>query len=779
MAYTQDDRLIALDTPLGNDVLLLQGFHGAEGISKLFAFDLHVLSEQPAIKAQDLIGKGCAVTVTLRDGTPRYFNGHVGRFVQAESGLRLTHYHLEMVPWLWFLTCTTDCRIFQNQTIPQIIEQIFKDLRFSDYRMQLQGSFEPLDYCVQYRETDFNFVSRLMEHAGIFYFFEHTKDKHVLVLANTANAHRPCPGQERAAVELSGGDEDDLVTEWIATHELRTAKVTVGDFNFETPATSLLATASGRATVGGNAKLEIYDFPGAYAKKAAGDALARARLEEEESRQLVVWGRSRCRAFASGHRFDLENHFRRQRNAAYVLTEVRHLASAGSAYGTGEGSESYQNEFACIPHATPFRPLRRTPKPVVHGVQTAVVVGPKGEEIHTDKYGRVRVQFHWDREGKYDEKSSCWIRVAQHWAGKRWGAVFLPRIGQEVIVDFIEGDPDRPIIVGRLYNAEHMPPYSLPAEQTKSTIKSSSSKGGGGFNEIRLEDKKGKEQVFIHAQRQMDNRVKEDSLEWVGRDRHLIVTRDQLEEVKRNKHLKVGGDHNEQIDGGMSLKVGMDLDQKIGMKLAEDAGTEIHVKGGMNVVVEAGMMVTLKAGGGFVVVGPSGIIIQGMPVLLNSGGAAGAGSGASPDPPKEPLEADKAKPGEKAPPPAAKAVSPQAVALRSAAKHGHPFCEKCAEAARQAALARGATPEEAEAAAQEAGLAGAALQEEKTWVEIELVDENFQPLAGEPYEIVLPDGKRKRGTLDAAGKARFVDIDPGTCEVSFTNIDRGEYRKIN
>jgi type VI secretion system secreted protein VgrG len=291
------------------------------------------------------------------------------------------------------------------------------------------------------------------------------------------------------------------------------------------------------------------------------------------------------------------------------------------------------------------------------------------------------VQFHWDREGKANENSSCWIRVSQNWAGKRWGAMFIPRIGQEVIVDFLEGDPDQPIITGRVYNAEEMPPYELPTEQTKSTIKTLSSKGGGGFNEVRFEDKKGEEQLFIHAEKNLDNRVKNDSLEWVGQDRHLIIKGDQLERVEGDKHLTISGDHNEKIDGTVSLKAGMDMQEKVGMKYALDAGMEIHLKAGMNLVIESGMTITLKAGGGFIVVGPTGVTISGMPILINSGGAAGSGSGSSPEAPKDPKEADKAVSGQKdqppPPPPPLKPVSysPAALVMQRAAQSGVPFCD--------------------------------------------------------------------------------------------------------
>jgi type VI secretion system secreted protein VgrG len=312
-----------------------------------------------------------------------------------------------------------------------------------------------------------------------------------------------------------------------------------------------------------------------------------------------------------------------------------------------------------------------------------MVVGPKGEEIYTDKYGRVKVQFHWDREGGRDEKSSCWIRVASTFAGGNYGAIFTPRIGQEVIVDFLEGDPDQPIITGRVYNADNMPPYDLPKEKTKSAIKTNSSIGGKGFNEIRFEDEKEKEQIFIHAERNQDIRVKNDLYEWIGNESHLIVKKDQLEMVEGDKHLTVKGDSNEKVDGTLSLKVGMDMQEKVGMKHALDAGMEIHLKAGMNVVIESGTTLTLKVGGSFINLNPGGVFIQGPMVMLNSGGAAGTGSGCSPAAPKEPQEADKAKPGKEAKLPTSSGLtSPQAQALKEASKSGVPFCEKCEEAAR-------------------------------------------------------------------------------------------------
>jgi type VI secretion system secreted protein VgrG len=315
----------------------------------------------------------------------------------------------------------------------------------------------------------------------------------------------------------------------------------------------------------------------------------------------------------------------------------------------------------------------------VEGIQTAIVVGPSGEEIYTDEYGRVKVQFHWDRRGSSDENSSCWMRVSQLWAGTNWGAMFIPRIGQEVIVDFLEGDPDRPLVTGRVYHGTNMPPYSLPDEKTKSTIKSYSSPDGGGFNEIRFDDLKGEEQVFIHAEKNQDIRTEKDRMEWVGQDSHLIVVRNQLEKVEGDKHLTVNGDQNEKVDGTVSLEAGTDIQEKAGGKHALDAAQEIHLKAGMKVIIEAGTQVSLKAGSNFIDIGPSGVSIQGTMVNINSGGSAGSGSGSSPQAPEEPAEADTAEPGRatQGPPgPTEPATpTPQARALSSAAQTGTPFCE--------------------------------------------------------------------------------------------------------
>jgi type VI secretion system secreted protein VgrG len=687
--YSQDHRLIAVDTPLGKDVLLLQEITGIEGISSLFSYELNLLAyENDSIVFKDIVGQKVTITLNLPDGTPRYINGYVSRFTQGGTDARLfTHYHAQVVPWLWFLTRQADCRIFQNLAVPDIISQVFNLFDFKDFRLSLKGTYPQLEYCVQYRETSFNFVSRLMEEFGIFYYFDHsTEGKHTMVLADQSSTLPACPSSPVSYDTQVGGLEDpEVISNWHVGQEVRTGKYTVTDYNFITPSTSLLANDPTVVDLSASHPLELFDYPGLHTNKDQGDTVAKVRMQEEEAGYMVVSAEGNCRGLMSGYSFELKNHYRGDQNTNYVVTEVRHFASAGQTYTTAgtQGGETYSNHLTCIPASVTYRPPRITPKPFVQGPQPALVVGKAGEEIWVDKYGRVIVQFYWDRLGQKNENSSCWIRASQPWAGGNWGAMWIPRIGQEVLVSFLEGDPDRPVITGRVYNANQMPPYTLPDYQTRSTFMSRSSKGGGSsnYNELRFEDLKGQEQIFMNAEMDMDLRVEKDSREFIGANRHLIVTTNQVEQIQTDKHLHVKGNHFEAIDGNMSLNVtGNQMESVTGnkslavtgnqsesvtgnlslavtgqqqdtsMSYAMKTDTTIHLNAGVSAVIEAGVDLTLKVGSNFIDINPAGVFITGTMVFINSGGAAGSAPDASPqspDSPTAPNDPDTADDGSK------------------------------------------------------------------------------------------------------------------------------------
>lgn len=789
--YKQANRPISVKTPLGEDVLLLMGITGHEAVSHLFRFELDLLAEDSSkVKFDKLLGQKITVTLAMSGDKKRFFNGICSRVSQGSRDDTFTYYRMEIVPQFWFLTRAAQSRIFQHISVIEILQKVLEGL---DVSFEITGEFHPRDFCVQYRETDFNFASRLMEEEGIFYFFKHTADGHQLVVANVSGSHPELENESTVIYdELAGAQrEESRVFGWEKTQELRSGKYTLRDHSFELPYQDLQSqitileqvqagTVEHQLKVGGNDRLEIYDYPGAYAQrfdgvdKSGGDQAldltkifednertTKIRMEQETLPSLLIKGAGTSRHFVAGYKFSLNRHF--DADGEYVLTAVSHTARlTGADYRSGDGGEfNYENSFNCIPFSLPFVPPQVAVKPTVRGTQTAVVVGPQGEEIFTDKYGRVKVQFNWDREGKQNADSSCWIRVAQSWAGKQWGGIFIPRIGMEVVVDFLEGDPDQPIIVGCVYNADMMPPYDLPKEKTKSTTKTMSSKGGDGFNEIRFEDKKGEEQVFIHGEKDQDIRIKNDRREWIGHDRHLVVERDkyetierdehnaikrdQIEEIGRDHHLTIKGKQAIEVQGSQSLKVTGDVNEKFEKNHNEEAGMGIHIKAGMTLILEAGVQISLKVGGNFIDIGPAGVSIQGTMVLINSGGAPGSGPGASPVPPttvKQAEIADNAKPGS-----LAESYKSQRAAMPPAAA--------------AAASAPSHNPKSDEA------------KDKKSWIEIVLVDQDDKPVPGEPYRITLPDGTTlAEGTLDEKGFAREDGIDPGTCKVTFPNLDK-------
>ena len=576
---TQSQRTLQLTTPLGDDVLLPAKFEGTELISGLFRFELEMWSEDHGIVATDLVGKGVTLSTVNADGTVRYFHGIVSRFAAGVRRDTLRAYRAELVPKLWQLTQTTDCRIFQNQSVLDILGAVFADHGLTDFSTAgVQGTHPEYEYCVQYRETDFEFISRLLEHEGIYYYFTHSADGHQLVLGDSNSAFQNCADAE---VEFSWASTPQTrvnrITDWEHRYEFRPGRWTQGDRNFidhpagtaKTPFSLMETTIESKLKISGSSSFEKYHFPGEYADKAGGTDCTRTRMEAEEAQFDQVFGSSRCVSFRAGTKFKLTGHDCPQEdNTTWILTSVTHRLEEGAPYrhSTPEDDliDTCENRFVCIPQDVPFRPQPVTPRPRVYGSQTAVVTGPPGEEIWPDKYGRVKVQFFWDRVGQRDADTSCWVRVQQSSAGKGWGSMFLPRVGQEVVVSFREGTPDRPLMTGVVYNSDQMPAYTLPDNRTRSYMRTNSSAGGEGFNELRMEDLAGSEQIFLHAQRNLDTRVLNDSMENVLNDRHLTVGQDgddgpvgsQYEQVQVNKELHVLGNQTEQIEGNVIWTVG-------------------------------------------------------------------------------------------------------------------------------------------------------------------------------------------------------------------------------
>ncbi|MBN1602722.1 MAG: type VI secretion system tip protein VgrG [Chitinispirillaceae bacterium] len=540
-----------LDTPLGDDALIVKSFSGTEEVSRLYSYIVEAKSDKTSLSFDAMVGKPATLVLTLADNQKRYISGHVRRFIQPSRLEDLNHYHVEIVPWLWFLTQRSDCRIFQEKTALEIIQEVFDAAGFSGkYEIKTSGTYRKREFCVQYRETDFNFVSRLMEEEGIFYFFTHGNNSHKMVLGDAPSSHKALVPAGDVIYYRATEEEErrPAVMDFVAEHSVRSTKVSLRDYDFIKPGSDL--------TVMKNAsdKYELYDYPGNYTERPDGEHYAKMRLEHHQSLVKLFSGTATERRLTTGSTFNLKEHPRSEYNATYMLTAVHHS-------GSQDGEEdTYHCSFECIPSDVPFRPTCIAMKPIISGCQTAVVTGPSGEEIWLDKYGRIKVQFHWDRVGAKDENSSCWIRVSRDWAGKNWGFAFHPRIGQEVIVQFIEGDVDRPIVTGSVYNDEQMPPYELPANSTQSTIKSRSSKDGtpDNFNEIRFEDKKGEEHFLIHAEKDHMVEVENDETHTVGHDRNKTVKNDETTVVEGNRTETVKKDETITIEGNRTESVKKD-----------------------------------------------------------------------------------------------------------------------------------------------------------------------------------------------------------------------------
>lgn len=633
-------RAMELDTPLGPDTLLFRSLHGDEELGHLFEYRIEALSLKNTITPEELLGKSITVKLQLptEGGSNRYFNGYVTNFgLDGVSG-RYYVYSMVVRPWFWILSRRVNCRIFQNLSVPDIVKKIFGEYGVAVFDASgLTDSYRTWEYCVQYRESDFNFISRLLEHEGIYYYFKHEDGKHTLKLVDSPSKHEPFPEFEKFPFINHGGarPEQDFVSDWNFSCEIHSGIFAHDDYDFKKPKTELLVKKPDPRKHD-ESKHEYYDYPGLYTTNGDGEHYARARLDEIKTQYRQTTGGGNPRAISTGYVFELTGHPRGDQNRKYLVERTHYDLYFDQYEASGGGEAHCHCMFAVKPGDEQFRPARLTLKPRVHGSQTAVVVGPKGDEIYVDKFGRVKVQFHWDREGKFDENSSCWMRVSHPWAGKNWGMIAIPRIGQEVIVDFLEGDPDQPVITGRVYNADQMPPYDLPANMTQTGIKTRSSKGGSGANanEIRFEDKMGEEHLLIHAEKDQmievehdethsvghdrtktvehneTTEVKNDRTETVGNNETITIKNDRTETVKGNETISITKDRKETVEGNETIAITKDRTETVqGKEKVDITGTLDHTITGAATYTSP-TSIKLVVGGSTVEVTPSGITLS-------------------------------------------------------------------------------------------------------------------------------------------------------------------------
>ncbi|ARU87396.1 type VI secretion system tip protein VgrG [Pseudomonas sp. M30-35] len=646
-------------------------FDGSEALNELYEFDIELVSEKPDLDLNGLINQPAYLSFGPEQ---KGIHGVVYAAEQGDSGKRLTRYRISLRPQLAYLAHCSDQRIFQHMTVQQIISDVLNKhgIQADAYRFQLGPYVYPeRDYCVQYNETDLHFIQRLCEEEGISFHFQHSASGHVLVFGDEQTVFQKLPPlqyQPDSGMAADGA----VIKSLLVTLETRSSAASYRDYNFEKPKLTL----DGEYQAEFLPALEVYEYPGRFAERPRGKHLAKRALERLRSRYEVAAGRSDA-SLVSGSFLSMTNHPRAQYNDLWLIHSVVHQGRqpqvleesvSGDVKAEDGFTQGYRNSFVATPWDIPFRPALKHRKGKVQGAQRAVVTGPKGEEIYCDEYGRVKVKFFWDRVGQADEQTSCWLRVSNSWAGNSYGAVTIPRIGMEVLVSFFEGDPDQPIVSGCLYHKENAVPYALPENKTCSTFKTNSSLGGAGFNELRIEDKAGQEQIFVHAQRDWDQRVEHDEKIRVGNERHDTVEANSYSDFKAEEHRMTHLDRKTAVDASDHLNVAVTQHAKIGVGQFVEAGTEIHYYAGSKVVIDAGMELTAKGGGSFVKVDPSGITFSGATIKVNSGGAAGVGSGIALLLPKIGKPADQAMPGE----------LPMALTARQVGASRCPICEACA-----------------------------------------------------------------------------------------------------
>lgn len=653
-------RLLELmPTGLFGDQAILTALTGREEISQPFEFFLTIASPKPQLKPEEIIGQPLAVKIDRGDEPPRFIHGYISHMwagdysqTQDDKSAPSRAYRVRLVPWIWFMTRAARCFVYLpeklEKSIQDVIDEMFK-------RVEAYGHVQvwnevgaasilksrKVEHCVQYRETDFNFLSRTLEQYGVYYYFKHEEAKHTLVLSDQPTYPEAPESKVQYHPEVSGEIRIDTITSWEHAYEFVPGKYEHTDYDFKQPSTSLKVHADKHSSIplGNNSGYEVYDFPGEYMQKGDGEAEVLRRMEEEEARFNMVQGTSNCKSFLPGHTFKLTKHHscKDEEGKSYMLTSVSHSASQPGPF-SGSGAEPhYSNQFSCIPKDCQYRPPRKTPRPYLPSVQTAVVVGPSGEEIYTDEFGRVKVQFHWDREGKKDENTSCWMRVSQVHAGVGFGGIDIPRVGEEVIVSFIEGDLDAPVVTGRLYHKESMPPFGLPASKTISGLKSKTYKGSG-YNEMIMDDTPGKELIRIHAQYDMSTTVEHDDTQTVHNDRTITVNGKHTETIKKDTTIKITeGNLNQDVVKGTAtyhvkdaVKETFDAtqDTTVKQKITVTSTTEdIYIDGKTKITLHSGKSEIILEQSGVITIKALEINVLGDKMVKISGDKIDAGGG--------------------------------------------------------------------------------------------------------------------------------------------------------
>jgi len=674
------------------DGFRLTAITGESSISNLYQYDISCASKQQKIDLQSLLNR--SALVSIRDpacsAEPRYLHGIISAASYLNHGKEYNEYRIRLVPPLWRLTQRSNFRIFQDTTPNRIISTILKEHSIVGdlFRDQTRAA-KPRNYCTQYGETDYQFIVRLMAEEGWHFHFQHSSTGQTMVLADSNREFKVKSGDPRLRFEqeTSRPQDEECIHRLDSRHLVTIGAVRLGDFNFEKPNLPLQEIQQGIMPA-----LEQYDFPGHFDTPARGEQLSQIRLQQAAASAHLVAMETHSVHCESGQYLELEQHPNPQLNQRYLVVGSALEGEQPQSLDSGASNRPARciSRLICIPYATAFQPNRQCVRPRVPGPHNAIVTGPGGEEIYTDKQGRIKVQFYWDREGRANEHTSCWLRVNQPLTGMQWGGIALPRIGQEVIVDFEHGDPDRPLMTGRVYNAQNMPPYDLPHHKTRSTFKSLSSPGGDGYHEIRIEDRKNQEQIFLRAEKDLDLRVLHDLKSQTEGHQHLSVGNLLAEEIKLDLHSSTQGNCNEDTGQNLSITVGKDLQLKVSGAHVIQAGNAIHIKAGNKAVLQAAMSLSVKAGAGFITLDPSGVAIMGPLVRINEGGGGSSARAANPTQPGTPAEADNDVPGARlqaatgATIPLAPAIdlkrrTAQLAALQEADALQSPFVEECPE----------------------------------------------------------------------------------------------------